>query len=98
MGTVARWVAVSSLVLMWLGASAWAAVSVAGAAGDDSRSGVRQYLVPADVTQEGAGTCWVEVRDGGAGHLVCFAPGEESRFRPYVRESATDGNETWAVR
>jgi hypothetical protein len=98
MGTVARWVAVSSLVLMGLGAAVSAAVSVSGAVGDGGDSGVRQYLVPADVTQEDAGTCWVEVRDSGAGHLVCFTPGEDSRFRPYVRESVTDGNETWAVR
>lgn len=59
---------------------------------------MRQYLIPADVTQEDAGTCWVEVRGDGRGHAVCFAPGETSRFRPYVRESVTESGETWTVR
>lgn len=105
-GRAVRVALVAGLVLMGVGAVLVGTAHVVDAvrydpdAGRGSPSGgvVRQYLLPADVTQEDAGTCSVEVREGGKGHVVCFAPGEKSRFRPYVRESVTGVGETWSVR
>lgn len=100
---VVRAALLAGLVLLGLGAVLVGAGQVITAVRYNADAGtadktVRQYLIPGDVTQKDAGTCWVEVRKSGRGHVTCFGSGEKSQTRPYVRDSVAQDGETWTTR